>query len=272
MNRKSEHTFVLVCLFLCAFVCVWSSAFADSTNAEDTAFHFVQITDTHFGSRDYAARTTLLRKNINDLSIPVACVVHTGDIWMDNLHKPGIVEEGLELLRGFKAPVHVVPGNHDIMEKKIEDTLAVYTNRVGPLFSQTEYNGVVFMFVFVEPLANGYTVPDFDPLAVTSSKLKAANGRPVIIFQHTPPVDSFHKNRMHRSWIPDAREKWISLINSHNVRAVISGHLHRDEFHWLGKVPLYVAAPIVGYWGRQASYRIYEYRNGLVSYRSQYGD
>jgi hypothetical protein len=51
---------------------------------------------------------------------------------------------------------------------------------------------------------------------------------------------------------------------------VIAGHFHRDELHWVGDVPLFVCAPLAGYWGRQGSYRIYEYKDGRLGYRTQY--
>jgi UDP-2,3-diacylglucosamine pyrophosphatase LpxH len=75
---------------------------------------------------------------------------------------------------------------------------------------------------------------------------------------------------MHRGWRKEVREKWERLLNSANVKAVIAGHFHRDEFHWLGEVPLYVAEPVAGYWGRQCTFRIYEYRGGKVGYRTVY--
>jgi UDP-2,3-diacylglucosamine pyrophosphatase LpxH len=64
--------------------------------------------------------------------------------------------------------------------------------------------------------------------------------------------------------------KWVALINQYNVKAVITGHFHRDEFHWLDKVPLYVSVPVAEKFGRQAGFRIYEYKNGKLGYTTQY--
>ena len=63
---------------------------------------------------------------------------------------------------------------------------------------------------------------------------------------------------------------WEKLVNTHNVKAVIAGHFHRDEFHWLGHVPLYVSGPVANFWNRNATFRLYEYRNGQIGYRTQY--
>ncbi|MFW6303548.1 MAG: metallophosphoesterase family protein, partial [Candidatus Sumerlaeota bacterium] len=78
--------------------------------------------------------------------------------------------------------------------------------------------------------------------------------------------------KMHGGWRPEYREAWIKLINRYNVKAVIAGHFHRAEQHWLGDVPLYVAPPVAGYWGRQASYRLYHYQAGRLSFTTQYLD
>ena len=100
--------------------------------------------------------------------------------------------------------------------------------------------------------------------------LKKSNGKPVIVFHHAPSVDDFYNNKLHTSWEKEIRGKWVKVINAYNVKAVIAGHFHRDEHHWLGNVPLYVSSSIAGYRGRQASFRIYEYSKGKIGYRTQY--
>jgi hypothetical protein len=54
------------------------------------------------------------------------------------------------------------------------------------------------------------------------------------------------------------------------VQAVITGHFHRDELHWLDGIPIFAAPPVAAYWGRQASFRLYEYRDGRLGYRAVY--
>jgi UDP-2,3-diacylglucosamine pyrophosphatase LpxH len=75
---------------------------------------------------------------------------------------------------------------------------------------------------------------------------------------------------MYPGWPPAARERFEQLVNAANVKGVLSGHFHRDELHWLGKVPVFVSAPVADYWGRQGSFRLYEYRDGRLSYRTIY--
>ena len=93
---------------------------------------------------------------------------------------------------------------------------------------------------------------------------------PVIICHHRPSIEDFYMNEMHPGWPVHKKGRWEHLINSHNVKAVLAGHFHKDEQHWLGNVPLYIAPPMSNDFGRQATFRIYEYRNGKLSYRTQY--
>ncbi len=249
-----------------AFSCLLAVSLAQ----EDPIFYFAQMTDTHFGSSEHAHRTRDVVEQINKLPLEIAFVAHTGDIGSDNLDDGKTSDIALEVMNQLKVPIHYTPGNHDILRKRLDPTLSVYTNRFGRLAYSVEYHGVVMIFLYSEPLASTFEVKDYDALAELEKLLRATNGRPSIIFHHSPSVDDFYRNTMHDGWRADLREKWVRLINSYNVRAVVAGHFHRDEIHWLGKVPLYVSSSVAGYWGRQGSYRIYEYKDGRLSYRTQY--
>ena len=239
--------------------------------ANEGAFCFVQITDTHFGSGDHAARTQTIVDRINNLPMPIACAIHTGDLVSDDIadgHTLGIATAALARIH---VPVHVLPGNHDILRTNLMATLSVYTNRVGPLCSRAEHNGVVFLLFYNEPLRKNFTVKGYDALAWLEAALKEAGNKPVIVCLHSPPVEDFYDNRLHRGWKPEYQKRFVDLVNAApNVKAVLAGHFHRDELHWLGRVPLYVSSSVAGYWGRQGSFRVYEYRDGRLSYRTVY--
>jgi UDP-2,3-diacylglucosamine pyrophosphatase LpxH len=174
------------------------------------------------------------------------------------------------VLEGLTPPVHYLPGNHDIVVDKHDATMQIYTDNFGELISMHEYHGVVCLFVYTEPLAKSFSVPSYQPLKELETRLKQADGKPVIVFHHSPSVDDFYANKMHEGWQKDVREQWIELLNKYDVKAVIAGHFHRDEHHWLGNVPLYVSSSIANSRGRQTTYRIYEYKDGKIGYRTQY--
>jgi 3',5'-cyclic AMP phosphodiesterase CpdA len=268
----SQYVFRL-CLVLVAIMPCNAASPPSPVQAEapaDVHFFFVQITDTHFGTRSNAERTAKAVRMINALPMEIKCVLHTGDITSERLGHEPTVASSLAVLKELKAPLHIVPGNHDITRKNRDATLAIYKQKYGKLLTEAQYNGVAFIGVYTEPLAKGFKLESFDPLKQLADALARVGKKPAIVFHHTPSVEDFYRNRMHKGWAPTVRKKWVDLINAHNVNAVLAGHFHRDEHHWIGRVPLYVSASISGSWGRQASFRIFEYRNGQLSYRTQY--
>jgi hypothetical protein len=234
------------------------------------AFYFIQITDTHFGDGDHLERTRRLVERINRLPYEIACVVHTGDIFAGTLTNPDVREAGFGVLRRLKPPLHLLPGNHDILQKDVADTAAAYTRHLGPLMHQAEYHGVVFIFAYTEPLAMGFAVKDYDPLRELDAALARSSGRPVLLFHHRPAVDDYYEFAGSPAWDPAARAALEGRLAGYDVKAVITGHFHRDELHWVGGRPVFAAPPVAGYWGRQASFRLYDYRDGRLSYRTIY--
>jgi 3',5'-cyclic AMP phosphodiesterase CpdA len=248
----------------------WAAQVPAAGQSPGEALYFVQITDTHLGSRDHLAVTRRVVDRINDLPYDIACVVHTGDIFADNLADKAVREEGLRVLKRLKAPLHLLPGNHDILEKSLESTLRIYTREVGPLIHQAEYGGVVFLFAYTEPAAMGFTVPGWEPLKAIEGALQGSAGKPVILFHHRPPVDDIYESARYPGWGWEARAAFESLLHAYRVRAVVTGHFHRDELHWLEDIPVFAAPPVAGYWGRQASFRIYRYHEGRLGYQTVY--
>jgi len=244
---------------------------AAQAGAGGGSFYFVQVTDTHFGADDNLERGRRVVELINQLPMPVEFVVHTGDILADLILDPRVVDATLEVMGGLQPPLFYIPGNHDIHKEDADQALAVYRERFGPLVQVEEFNGVVVIFLYVEPAARDWPViPGYDPLAELEKALAQAGDRPVLLFQHTPPVGGFFRNMLHRGWTEDRRQRWEELVSRHQVKGVFTGHYHKDELHWLDQTPIFVAGPISGSWGRQTSFRVYEYRDGTISYRSLY--
>jgi len=239
-------------------------------SADTDSFYFVQISDTHWGARDGVALTRRAVAVINALPVPIECVVHTGDIMADNIEKGKVVQDGLAALAPLKVPIHFVPGNHDILASNPRKTYEAYQAAFGPVASTAEYRGVVFIFMFTEPLRSDYRLPGYDPMSWLTAQLKAAAGRPVLLFYHAPQVADFHHNQFYPGWSDRTRLKWEKILTGGSVKAIITGHFHRDELHWVGDIPMYVGEPITRFWDRQPALRLYEYRKGHLGYRTIY--
>jgi 3',5'-cyclic AMP phosphodiesterase CpdA len=272
---KSKRPWIVLGLIACTAVLIWSPWGHGQTSRpakEDVHFYFVQITDTHLGESDNAERTAAAVKAVNSLPMHIEFVAHTGDIFIDPVEDAKAVEQGMSLFRALKPPVHFLPGNHDIPRggKNLASSVKAYQDQVGPLSHKAECKGVVLLFFYDEPLRGGFTVKGYDPLGWLEESLKEAQGKPVIVFCHAPSSTDFYNNILHSGWPREVDERWRALLARYNVKAVIAGHFHRDELHWLGDVPLFVSTPVASLFNRQPSYRIYEYDNGRISYTTQY--
>ena len=239
---------------------------------ESADFYFVQITDTHFDGGLHNRRTEAVIGAVNSLPFDFEFVVITGDIMADNIENDEIAESGVEILGRSRAPVHLMPGNHDILEKRPLETGMQYQKYFGPISSSATYKGVRMIFFYSEPLRRNVRIEGYEPFDWLENELEKSKGMPVIIFHHTPTSVDFYRNAFHQTWRQDIRQKFDKMVNSYNVKAVIAGHFHRGEMHWMEDVPLFVAPSIASYWGRQASFRIYHYRKGRLSYHTQYID
>lgn len=234
-------------------------------------FYFAQVTDIHFGEDDNTARAARVVDSINHLPMKPECVVVTGDMMNENILDDKTLTLGLNTLKPLSPPVYYIPGNNDILEgARLAATQESYTKHFGPLASKAEYKGVVFLMLYTEPLRTSFQVSGFDPLKWLEKALKEAGKKPVIIFTHAPDVEDFWANKIHPGWPQQTKDKWEALIKSHNVKAVITGHFHRDELHWIGKVPQFVSAPVAAAFGRENSYRVYEYIDGKLKYQTIY--
>ncbi|MBA4387196.1 MAG: hypothetical protein C0404_04390, partial [Verrucomicrobia bacterium] len=78
----------------CLLLMVASGALRADPSA-GTNFYFVQITDTHWGSREGLEVTKRVVELVNNLPFKVEFVAHTGDITADQISNTNIVSEGL---------------------------------------------------------------------------------------------------------------------------------------------------------------------------------
>jgi Icc-related predicted phosphoesterase len=269
MTYRSLRPLALVLL---ALWFIGGCAGQQTVQTPHTHFYFVQMTDPHFGLPDTAERAARCVDEINTLPMPIECVVVTGDITMNDILDPNVTSEARSIIRKVKPPVYWLPGNHDIDPKNLAATVSAYKKNFGPLCSKAEYHGVVFLFVYTEPLKIGFNVEGLDVYKWAESEIIAAGRKPVIIFHHSPSVDDFYSGKFHTGWKADAQAKWHKLIESHkNIKAVIAGHFHRDELHWIGDTPLYICPPVASLFDMSVvSYRIYEYSDGKLGYHTEY--
>ncbi len=279
--KMKKRAFTGVALALVVSLVSWFSTGCASTpvaNPQDGPIHFVQITDTHFGKpvHDYRFRQAV--EMINALPFDVSVVAHTGDFASDNLYNEQTGIAISNMLALVNKPVISAPGNHDLSMKskdpdgRLKECLVNYLKYIGPLGQVHETDEAVFIAVCTEALRRDmHGILNFDALAWLSEQLEKAGNKPVFVFTHVPEGADFYGNSLHEGWPEDAHRAWRNVLKKGNVKAVIAGHYHRDELQQNDDgIPTFVGNAIADFWGRQASFRIYTYKNGRISFRTVY--
>lgn len=244
---------------------------AEEGRGTGAGFYFVQITDTHWGVKGSVGLTRKAVAAINKLPVDVEFVVHTGDIFADTIRDEGIVREGLLAMRSLKAPAYYVPGNHDLLEGAAEETQRLYRKHFGALTRKVEVRGVLCLFMNSEVAGDDERAAGQVQREWIAQELRKDERRPVLLFVHRPPVADRLAARTRAEWGEEFHPRWARLFESrHQIKAMVAGHLHRDELHWIGAVPVYVASSLVWFWDRQPSMRLYKYENGRLTYWTIY--
>lgn len=263
--------------FLLALVCVVEAVGrgagpAGRAGADDAGFYFVQITDTHWGARNTISTTRRAVEAINKLPVDVAFVVHTGDVFADAIRDEAVVKDGLAAMRLLKAPLYYVPGNHDIEAGAPDETRELFKTYFGAVSRKVEIKGVLCLFLCTEGLSD-----EDGPAAGIAQRqwierqIGKDERRPVLVFMHRPPVADRLASKTREEWGEEYYPRWERLFEERpQIRALVSGHLHRDELHWIGPVPVFVAAPVAPFWDRQPSVRLYKYKDGRLTYWTMY--
>ena len=205
--------------------------------------HLIQLSDTHLTHLGGVTNENFLRvvEVVNRLRPDY--VVHTGDVAAllpDQAHDRATAAR---LLRRVRAPLLVLPGNHDVGSPGPDPWrgIAVTAGRVaafrrmfgGDRWLEIPPRGPALLGLNSELLGSG--LPDeCEQWEWLEGEVPALGARPVLLFLHRP------------LWAPDreaapvppslmvaapARERLLQLFGPGQLRLVASGHLHRRRVH-----------------------------------------
>ena len=248
-------------------------------------FRFVQISDTHQGRPIHQYRYRQAIGQINALPFDIDVVAHTGDIVSAGFKSHNVAGAASNLFAQIRWPRICCPGNHDLRFDRASDAwtnryyraAAVYQTFFGPLVQTHETTNALYVAIDTEEIRQPAAprLPGFDPLARLEEALAAAPPeKPVFVFTHVPDCDDYFLGQYTPGWPnEEGRLAWRAVLARHpNVKAVIAGHFHRNARveHPDGGPPTIVASAFATFWGRQASYRVFNYEDGQLSYQDAY--
>jgi hypothetical protein len=209
-------------------------------------FHFVQLSDTHWGFNGPAvnpeANTTLKRAvaAVNGLAQPPDFIVFTGDL----THTTDDAQLRRTRLREFRAivadlqvrDIRLLPGEHDASLDRGE----AFREFFGPTHYSFDYRGV--HFVAVDNVSDpGARVGD-EQLAWLKADLdKLDKAAPVVVLTHRPLFDLAPQ----WDWATRDGEQVLAVLLPHEHVTVFYGHIHQEHQHRTGHIRHYAARSLI---------------------------
>jgi 3',5'-cyclic AMP phosphodiesterase CpdA len=226
---------------------VFASGLAGCANrAAATDFHFVQLSDSHWGFQGPAvnpeARTTLPRAvaAVNALQAPPDFVVFTGDL----THTTDDPQERRRRMREFKAivadlqvrDVRFLPGEHDASLDRGD----AFREFFGPTHYSFDHGGV--HFVALDNVSDPAARLGEAQLAWLADDLaKRDRTAPLVVLAHRPLFDLAPQ----WDWATrDGAQALDQLAPFENV-TVFYGHIHQEHHHVTGRIAHHAATSLI---------------------------
>jgi len=225
-------------------------------------FTFVVVADTHVNqAEDYSsspyecnvlanARTRRVVAEINEID-PVL-VLHLGDIVNPVPELPAYQEAAghfKALVSNLEAPLHLVPGNHDVGDKNVswvpagivsDAHLALYESHFGPHYYSFDDQGVHFVVVN-SPIINSGLRAEAEQREWLERDLSANEGRRIFVSIHHPPYVSRAEEADSYDNIDEPGRTWLlDLLRRYRPEALFCGHVHNFWYDLFADTDIYI--------------------------------
>ncbi|MCP5157428.1 MAG: metallophosphoesterase [Ectothiorhodospiraceae bacterium] len=226
------------------------------------SFRFAVVADTH------------TRPEAGDLSSPwevnklangrarhvAACIdrarpvftVHLGDVVHPVPSLPTF-DEAAGVARGIfdalQAPVHYVPGNHDVGDKPfpampaavVSDAgVAAYQRHFGAPHGAFDHEGCHFVLLN-SPVINSGLDAEHAQRVWLEADLEANRDRRIFLFTHYPPYVLDRDEPSNYDNIDEPGRRWLlDLVEAYRVEAMFTGHVHNFFYHRHGVTECYL--------------------------------
>jgi len=232
---------------------------AEADSAKETRFSFIAYGDTRGQADGFALQIEhgkVVNRMIGEIKarasseFPVRFVVQSGD----GVNAGSVAEQWnvsyspliARLLRETSVPYFLVPGNHDVTGRAVDDpqrqpglknTLSVMSKIYPPEGSPRRLNGYptfalgygnVFMLALDSNISGDEAQLDW--AAGQLESLDRSRYRHVIAVFHHPVFSSGpHGGPIVETWTEAFRQQYMPLFRKHHVRMILAGHEHLFE-------------------------------------------
>ena len=241
-------------LFIAALTAVFANLQAQAPASPP--FFFLQLSDPQFGmytkDQDFRQETVNFEMAIATANrLKPAFVIVTGDL-VNKAGDPAQIAEYRRIAAKLdkSIPLHNVAGNHDVENEPTPASVAAYRKTFGPdhySFRSGSLAGVVLNSSLIHSPAKAAELPGMQEtwLLAELTRLQRSGARHLVVFQHHPwflksvdePDEYFN--------IPLARRtQYLDLFKQAGVRALVSGHYHRNALASAGTIEMITSGPV----------------------------
>jgi 3',5'-cyclic AMP phosphodiesterase CpdA len=215
---------------------------ARAAEAAGDGTSFVQISDSHLGfarpeNPDVAGTLQKTIDAINALPVQPAFVVHTGDV--THLSKAAQFDTAKQLLGTLRAPLIVLPGEHDVIGSP-DNFFAAFRRSDAPQgWFSFDQGGVHFMalvnvFNFEIDGKLGAEQLDFVEKDLAAQK----RSTPIVVFAHVPLYALYPT----WGWTTEDGARVLAALRRFDAVTVLNGHIHQIVQHTEGNIRFATAA------------------------------
>jgi 3',5'-cyclic AMP phosphodiesterase CpdA len=215
---------------------------ASGAQAAEGGLSFVQISDSHIGFArpENPDVTGTLRKTIdaiNGLPVQPAFVVHTGDV--THLSKSAQFDTAKQMLGTLKAPLIVLPGEHDVIGSP-DGFFGAFRRADAPegwfSFDQGGVHFVALVNVFNFEIDGKLGAEQLDFVEKDLAAQKRST--PIVVFAHVPLYALFPQ----WGWTTEDGARVLAALRRFDAVTVLSGHIHQIVQHTEGNIRFASAA------------------------------
>jgi 3',5'-cyclic AMP phosphodiesterase CpdA len=222
-----------------------SGAGASGRSAGEADFHFVQLSDTHWGfegAPNPDARGTLARAvaAVNALAEPPDFVFFTGDLTHttdDARERRKRMAEFRDIVAALKVKtVRFMPGEHDASLDRGE----AFTEFFGATHYAFDHKGV--HFIVLDNVSDPAAAIGEEQLAWLASELKRhPSDAPIVVLTHRPLFDLYPQ----WDWATRDGARAIELLSTHAHVTVFYGHIHQEHHFMTGHIAHHSAKSLI---------------------------
>lgn len=230
----------------------------------DPVLRFAVVADTHVNESEQGGSSPFVTNSsanararyvFNEIALMDPApdfVVHLGDIVHPVPSLPGFqeaVSHFKAMTSGLAMPLHVIPGNHDVGDKRIDwmpadlictEYLDTYREAFGPDYFAFDSSGCRFLMLN-SVLFNSDLPQDQAQRDWLVSQLDEAAAKRVFVFMHYPPYIHTPDEPGNYDNIDQPARAWlVQQLQRESVEAVFAGHVHNFWYDHIGHAEMYM--------------------------------